>query len=142
MSNNRLCACQCGGVLRNKGRYISGHSLQSAHLWRGKDRKPDSKKNTTTIICRNDGGVAAPEPVVNNEPPWVPTPQEWYIAKVEKRIPGAIIFRLTNHDLVFAHHSVMPPGFHGPSASIRIERSDRGVRWRALEVQPYIGEEL
>lgn len=140
MSNNRLCACQCGGVLRNKGKFLPGHNQVNAHLWRSKLGKGDTRKGmkkSTTIIYERDGEVAAPDPFEMKElADWQPQPDEWYEARVEKPLAGALLLRLTNNELVFAHRSVMPPNFKGPLASVRIERSDRGVKWRALQVLP------
>lgn len=137
---SKPCACGCSEKARPGRRFAIGHSFETAKLWRGKG-KPDIRKtkNSTTVIYKDGQKVVAPEPYEAREPAsvWNPQPQEWFQAEVVKCHAGnATFLKLSNRDQVYVHNTVFDyPLSHtrGLVVSVRIEPSDRGVNWRALE---------
>ena len=52
MPNNRLCECQCGQTARSKRKFLPGHSIATAKLWRTDEAKHRKRERRGTITIR------------------------------------------------------------------------------------------
>ena len=49
MPNRRLCECQCGQPVRSKRRFLPGHTIATAKIWRVADIKTKVRERGITI---------------------------------------------------------------------------------------------